>query len=86
METLAPTLDEILKGLNVFELAPKIRKDPESFELVFCHSDVLEWTYDEFINTLKVMWSEEGSNYKRKELCVFGFFMEMCELSFHDGK
>ena len=85
VEPLTTCIEQIVVGLDKFELVKHIREDPNAFRLVFCHSNVLIWTYDLFINSLNVNWSSEGSNKKMLEMGVYRVFIEMCEISFHDG-
>ena len=85
VEPLTTCIEQIMVGLDKFELVKGIREDPNAFRLVFCHSNVLIWTYDLFINSLIVNWSSEGSNKRMLEMRVYRAFIEMCEISFHDG-
>ena len=86
VEPLAASLDQIISGLNVFNLVSHMRKEQEAFELVFCDSDALKWTYDHFIKSLKVIWAEEGSNRKKQQLQIYRTFIEMLEVCFNDSE
>ena len=81
VEPLKTCIEQITVGL-----VKRIREDSNAFRLVFCHSgSVLIWTHDLFINSLIVNWSGEGSNKRMPEMRVYRAFIEMCEISFHDG-
>ena len=54
VEPLTTCVKQLLVGLDKFQLVKRIREDPNAFRLVFCHSNVLIWTYDLFINSMNV--------------------------------
>lgn len=86
VERFATVLEQIIAGLNKFDLVAKMQKDPSTWKLLLCNSNTFVWDYDLFIDALIVNWSEEGSNRKRDELKVYRSFIEMCEISFHAGR
>ena len=85
VEPLTTCIEQIMVGLEKFELVKRICEDSNAFRLVFCHSNVLIWTYDLFINSLNVNWSSEGLNKRMLEMNIYLALIEMCEISFHEG-
>ena len=85
VEPLTTYIEQLMVRLDKVELLKRIREDPNPFRLTFCHSSVLIWTYDLFINSLIVNCSSEGSNKRMLETRVYRVFIEICGISFHDG-
>ena len=85
VEPLTTCIEQLIVRLDKFELVKRIREDPNPFRLTFCHSRVLIWTYDLFINSLIVNCSSEGSNKRMLETRVYRVFIEISGISFHDG-
>ncbi|XP_066910281.1 uncharacterized protein [Clytia hemisphaerica] len=83
MEPYIPFIESLMQGLQVFQLLEPIRSNPDVFRIIFCHSDMLLWSYEMFIERLRVDFAEDGSNVKQLQLSCYRIFLEMCELSFH---
>lgn len=86
IEPYTTVLQQIIVGLEKFGLVSHMKGNPNVFKLMFCKSDVLTWDYETFVSSLSVVWSEQGSNQKVAELATYKAFIEMAEISFHDGK
>ena len=85
VEPLTTVLEQMVSGLDRFNLVRHIRQEPDVFKLLFCNSELLVWTCELFLSTLHVKWSEQGSNKKSSELNVYKAFIEMCDIFYHDG-
>ena len=84
-EPVASSLDQLVSGMNLFNLVLKIKEKPDIFKYVFCHSKAFNWDYETFLEKIKVNWSDAGTNKKTKELKVYKSFIDMLEQSYHDG-
>ena len=62
VEPLTICIEQLMVGLEKFELLKRIREDSNAFRHVFCHSNVLIQTYDLFINAFRY-WH----NFSHKE-------------------
>ena len=85
LEPYLSFMEEFKQGLDVYDLLRHIRNSPDIFRLMFCRSDILLWSYENFAESLDVQWSENGSSKKQVELACFRGFLEMCEMAYHDG-
>lgn len=87
VDPLTTILQQLIEGLSwKFNLIDHMREDPGLFKSLFCHSALLEWSYDSCLHSLNCNWSADGSNAKTKELKTYKAFIELCEVSYHDGK
>jgi len=85
MEPYIIFMEQLMQGLEVYKLLDRIRENPVAFKLIFCHSDVLLWSYDVFNENLEVQFCDDGSSRKRMELSCYKAFLELCETSYYDG-
>ena len=84
-EPVASALEQLVAGLNHFDLISKIKENRNIFKFIFCHSKAFTWSYDMLVEKFKVKWSDAGSNRKNKELPVYKHFLEMLERCYYDG-
>ena len=63
-----------------------MQKRPGVLKLLFCKSDLFEWTPDKFVKALQIDWLRPGSNEQKVDLECYKTFKEMLDIAFHDGK
>ena len=44
VEPLLTYIEQLMVGLDKYELVKRIREDPNAFRFLFCHFNVLIWT------------------------------------------
>ena len=86
VEPYITILEQIISGLNMFNLMKHIKEQADIFKFIFCDSPLLRWSYQGFMDCLTVNWSDNGSNRKVMELKTYKCFIDMCECSFFSGK
>ena len=84
-EPVASALEQLVAGLNHFDLISKIKENRNIFKFIFCHSKAFTWSYDMLVEKFKVKWSDAGTNRRNKELPVYKHFLEMLERCYYDG-
>ena len=63
-----------------------MRANSDIFYAVFCPSKVFTWTYEMFQQLIRPIFSEDGSNKRNTEVCVYKYFIGMVKYIFMDGK
>lgn len=86
VEPMLSTLSEICNGLSCYNVLSLIRANSDIFYAVFCPSKVFTWTYEMFQQLIKPIFSENGSNKRNAEVCVYKYFIDMVEYIFMDGE
>ena len=84
-EPLASALEQLVCGLNIFKLVPKIKENPDVFKFLFCYSAAFSWTHELLLSKLYVQWSDAGTSNKNMELVSYKAFLEMAEQIYYDG-
>lgn len=85
VEAYTTILEQLMAGMEKFRLLSFIREKPDVFRMIFCKSTLFSWTYDSLVDSLKVVWSDDGSNKKASELETYRMFIDMCDNSYHQG-
>ena len=80
------TLSEICNGLSCYNVLSLIKANSDIFYAVFCPSQVFSWTCEMFQQLIKPIFSENGSNKRNAEVCVYKYFIDMVEHIFMDGE
>ena len=62
------------------------RANSDIFYAVFCPSKVFTWTYEMFQQLIKPIFSENDSNKRNSEVCVYKYFIDMLEYIFMNGE
>ena len=86
IQPIISTLSEICHGLSCCNVLSLIRANSDIFYAVFCPSKVFTWTYEMFQQLIKPIFSENGSNKRNAEVCVYKYFIDMVEHIFMDGE
>ena len=86
VEPMLPTLSEFCNGLSCYNALSLIRVNSDIFYAVFCRSKVSTWTYEMFQQLIKPIFSENCSNKRNAEVCVYKYFIDMVEYIFLDGE
>ena len=81
VKPMLSTLREICNGLNCL-----IRANSYVFYAAFCPSKVFTWTYEMFQQLIKPIFSENGSNQRKAEVCVYKYFIDMVECIFMNSE
>lgn len=85
-QPLAAILEEIVKGLNRFDLVKHMKDYPQEFRVLFCPSSLLHWSYDLMVQYMEVKWKPDGSNMKMKEMALYKIFLDFLQMTYYDGK
>ena len=79
-------LSEISSSLECFGFLNVMKAKSDAFYHVFCPGNIFSWDFDSLVQRLTPNYSEDGSNYKLKEVHVCKIFVDFVESSFMDGK
>ena len=86
-ERMIPFVEQLVHGMQLYDLLSKIRQKPlVSLKLFSITENIFEWTYQEFCVSISPEYSEDGSNYKNKEIDVFKMFLDAMEVIANNGK
>ena len=86
VEPMLPVIEEIINGLNCYNIFNMIKQNPNVMRPVFCHGNQFEWHYEEFVNSLQPVFSEEGSSKRMLEVTTYKALLDVIEYCFNDGK
>ena len=85
VQPLVPIIDEIICGLDYFDLMKTIKSNQDIFQYLFTPNKFFDYDYNSFIKALHVSWSENGSNKKHEELRVYRNFLNLIQEVLHEG-
>ena len=86
VKPMVSMLKEICGGLSCYNVLSLIRANSDIFCAVFCPSKVFTRTYEMFQQLIKLIFSENGSNKRNSEVCVYKYFIDRVEYIFMDGE
>ena len=86
IEPYVTFMEGLMQGLEVYNLLGQMRANPDIFKMIFCYSETMLWTYEIFIDNLKVDFAENGSNRKQSQLSCYRIFIDMCDRSYNQSK
>ena len=85
VQPILPMLDQIIEGLNLYNILQIMRENSHLFQYVFCENKCLAWTFEKFEEFAIPKYSEEGSSKRSMEINTFKTFMDFMESSFYEG-
>ena len=86
VQPMLSTFSEICNGSSSYNVLSLIRANSDIFYALFCSSKVFTWTYEMFQQLIKPIFSENCSNKRNAEVCVYKYFIDMVEYIFLDGE
>ena len=75
VEPMLSTLGEICNGLSYYNVLSLVRANSNIFYAVLCPSKVFTKTYKMFQQLIKPILSENGSNKRNEEVCVYKYLL-----------
>eukprot|EP00112_Aurelia_sp_Birch-Aquarium-sp1_P006350 Seg1702.9 transcript_id=Seg1702.9/GoldUCD/mRNA.D3Y31 product="G2/M phase-specific E3 ubiquitin-protein ligase" protein_id=Seg1702.9/GoldUCD/D3Y31 len=84
VEPILPMINQLKKGLQLFNLLDVIKDHPNHLSLVFTPNSAFKVSPADFIDSLNVQYSEDGTNAKSLEVETFKVFTDFLEMVEHD--
>ena len=81
----APFLQEIVDGMQQFNLIGRMTDHPSIFRPLFCKGDALKWTVDIVEGLLKPKFSIEGTNARSVEFDTYKASIDVLEQCSYSG-
>ena len=85
-EPIASVLNQLIDGLDTFQLISKLKENPKLFRYLFCYTKTFAWSYNLLLEKLEVQWSDQGSNKKSKEVDIYKLLLDMLEHCYYSGE
>ena len=82
IEPLSMGLSQLTEGLKCFVLLQVMRKNSSLFSFVFCPNDKLIWVFKSFTDMLQLVFSDDESSKKVREVTVYKRFADLNERCF----
>lgn len=83
VKPILPMINQLKKGLQLFNLLDVIKDHPNHFSLVFTPNSAFKVSPADFIDSLNVQYSEDGTNAKSLEVETFKVFTDFLEMVEH---
>ena len=79
IEPLSMGLSQLTEGLKCFVLLQVMRKNSSLFSFVFCPNDKLIWVFKSFTDMLQLVFSDDESSKKVREVTVYKRFADLID-------
>ena len=79
-------MDQLISGLQLHGLLDVVRSNPQDWKPIFTPGEYFSIELNEFLDNIKVSYSELGSNDYDKELNIYKAFSDCVQAMAHDRK